>query len=166
MPSLEELRAADSADGIECLRTLQMKYINTINRLPLVGQEMNIWLKTSDINHRELARDIEMKIISMANWLSDYDLLSSEIKSATEFQSFMARALKSITLNTAKFTINEYQIAKEKQIKVENVWQIQKLKEEENLRIEKNKLNEINRENTDRDAYRNMVIKKEKEILR
>ena len=112
MPTLQELQAAEAAQGGTRLRTLVLEFADTLQRLPKLRQELETWMQTPGVDWADLAQRLEPQLAAAADWLLDYDMLSPASQELPMLQDFMQRATASVTSRTVVTVVGKYHVAK------------------------------------------------------
>lgn len=112
MPSLQDLQAAEAAQGGTRLRTLLLEFADTLARLPKLRQEVETWMVTPGVDWADLAQRLEPQLATAADWLLDHDLLSPIAQDNASLKDFMQRATATVTSRTVAAVVGKYREAK------------------------------------------------------
>lgn len=113
MPSLNDLQAAEAAQGVTRLRTLVLEFADTLARLPKLRQEVETWMVTPSVDWADLAQRLEPQLAAAADWLLDHDMLSPAAQDNAALKDFMQRATATTTSRTVAAVVGKYREAKQ-----------------------------------------------------
>lgn len=110
MPTLQELQAADTAQGKAQLQTLLLEFSATLARLPSLQRELQSWLKQDahTVDYHALSTRAETALVAATDWLLDYDLLKPEVKQSAAMQEFMRTVAESVTCRTVVGVVQKF----------------------------------------------------------
>ncbi len=95
--------------GVARLRTLLLEFSDTLSCLPALRREMQQWIAARDVDHAELVRGLEPQLVAATDWLVDFDLLPTAVKSDPELVAFMERATASAKCRTVSSMVSRYE---------------------------------------------------------
>lgn len=89
MPTLQELQAAEAAQGAAKLRAFQLEFAHVLRYCPLLAQEVQEWLSTSDIDLLGMAERLAPKLEQTNVWVVQYESLGAELQSTKALAAYL-----------------------------------------------------------------------------
>lgn len=108
MPTLQELQAAEAAQGAAKLRTFQLEFARVFAYCPLFAREVSTWLATPNLDLFGMAERMAPKLEQANAWLVAYEELNLKLKNSEAMKAYMGAVKLSANHSTLPSFIERY----------------------------------------------------------